>query len=130
MIRTVFVPLFFAVFCFSPVVAGQAPPGSAPENLTLAEAVRVALEKNPTVQAFLQALLIVLRFGLHFRTAAKKADGRFANCTMRIRCHGNHASLIRAFAQVRTGGRMQSRTARCRKCPREKAKVSGAYCGG
>jgi outer membrane protein len=51
MIRTVFVPLFFAVFCLSPVVAGQAPPGSAPENLTLAEAVRVAFEKNPTVQA-------------------------------------------------------------------------------
>src|SRR5208337_4840978 len=50
MIRTAFVPMLLAIFCFSPAVAGQAPE-PAPRNLALAEAVRVALEKNPTVQA-------------------------------------------------------------------------------
>jgi outer membrane protein len=50
MIRTAFVPMLVVIFCLSPAVAGQAPE-LAPRDLTLAEAVRVALEKNPTVQA-------------------------------------------------------------------------------
>ena len=50
MIRTAFVQMLLATFCFSPVLAGQTP-GVAPQSLTLQEAVRVALEKNPTVQA-------------------------------------------------------------------------------
>jgi len=50
MIRTAFVQLILVIFCSSPAVAGQAPE-PAPQNLTLVDAVRVALEKNPTVQA-------------------------------------------------------------------------------
>ena len=50
MIRTAFVQILLALFAFSPAMAGQAPE-PAPRNLALAEAVRVALEKNPTVQA-------------------------------------------------------------------------------
>jgi outer membrane protein TolC len=50
MIRNVFVAVLLAVFRFSPAMAGQAPE-PAPRNMTLADAVRVALEKNPTVQA-------------------------------------------------------------------------------
>ncbi len=50
MIRTVLTPVLLAIFCFAPAAASQAPE-PAPRNLTLAEAVRVALEKNPTVQA-------------------------------------------------------------------------------
>ena len=50
MIRTVFVPVLLAISCFSPALAGQAPE-PVPQNMTLADAVRVALEKNPTVQA-------------------------------------------------------------------------------
>ena len=48
--RTFFVLTLLAMFNFSLAAGGQSP-GSAPANLTLAEAVRVALEKNPTVQA-------------------------------------------------------------------------------
>jgi outer membrane protein TolC len=50
MIRTGFVQLLLAIFCFSPAVAGQAPE-PAQRNLTLMDAVRVALEKNPAVEA-------------------------------------------------------------------------------
>jgi len=50
MIRTVFVPVLLAISCFSLALAGQAPE-PAPQNMTLADAVRVALERNPTVQA-------------------------------------------------------------------------------
>ncbi len=50
MIRTAFVQLLLAFICLSPAVAGQAPE-SAPRNMTLADAVHIALEKNPTVQA-------------------------------------------------------------------------------
>jgi len=42
--------MLLAIFTFSLAAAGQAP-GTLPGNLTLAESVRVALEKNPTVQA-------------------------------------------------------------------------------
>ena len=48
--RTFFAPMLLAMFTFSLAAAGQAP-GTLPGNLTLAESVRVALEKNPTVQA-------------------------------------------------------------------------------
>src|SRR5208282_1007012 len=50
MIRNVFVRVVLAMLCLSPAVAGQAPE-PASSNLSLADAVRVALEKNPTVQA-------------------------------------------------------------------------------
>jgi outer membrane protein TolC len=50
MIRTAFVQLLLVILCYSPAVAGQAPE-PAPHNLTLVDAVRVALEKNPSVQA-------------------------------------------------------------------------------
>ena len=50
MIRTAFVQLLLAIFCFSSAIAGQAPE-PAQRNLTLMDAVRVALEKNPTVEA-------------------------------------------------------------------------------
>ena len=50
MIRTVSALMLLAIFTIPPAAAGQAP-GPTSGNLTLAEAVRMALEKNPTVQA-------------------------------------------------------------------------------
>jgi outer membrane protein TolC len=50
MIRTVFVPMLLAILYFPPLVAGETPQAATP-GLTLADAVRIALEKNPTVQA-------------------------------------------------------------------------------
>ena len=50
MIRPVFLSAFLTMFCLSPAMAGQAA-DAVPQDLTLAEAVRVALAKNPTVQA-------------------------------------------------------------------------------
>jgi outer membrane protein TolC len=50
MMRTVFVPILLIILCSLHAVAGQTPE-PAPRNLTLADAVRVALEKSPTVQA-------------------------------------------------------------------------------
>lgn len=50
MTRVVLARTLLVFFLSAPVVAAQAPAPPAP-SLTLAEAVRVALEKNPTVQA-------------------------------------------------------------------------------
>jgi outer membrane protein TolC len=50
MIRTVFVPVLSTIFFFSPAMAGQAPEPDR-QSVTLADAVRVALQRNPTVQA-------------------------------------------------------------------------------
>jgi outer membrane protein len=50
MIRIAFVETLLAISCLAPAVAGQAPE-AAPQNVTLADAVRKALEKNPTVKA-------------------------------------------------------------------------------
>lgn len=50
MIRTLLARTLLVFFLSAPVVAAQAP-APTPQNLTLAEAVRLALEKNPTVQA-------------------------------------------------------------------------------
>ena len=50
MTRSVFTMMLLAIFTFPLATAGQAQ-GPTAANLTLAEAVRMALEKNPTVQA-------------------------------------------------------------------------------
>ena len=50
MIRIAFVEILLAISCLAPAVAGQGPE-AAPQNVTLADAVRKALEKNPTVEA-------------------------------------------------------------------------------
>ncbi|MGD1154635.1 MAG: hypothetical protein ABSA41_02285 [Terriglobia bacterium] len=50
MTRALLARTLLVFFLSAPVVAAQAP-APTPQNLTLAEAVRLALEKNPTVQA-------------------------------------------------------------------------------
>ena len=50
MVRTNLARTFMAIICSSLLASAQSP-APTPQNLTLPEAVRVALEKNPTVQA-------------------------------------------------------------------------------
>ena len=50
MVRTNLARTFMAIICSSLLASAQSPPPT-PQNLTLPEAVRMALEKNPTVQA-------------------------------------------------------------------------------
>ena len=50
MIRSAFVQLLLAILCLSPAIAGETPEPPQ-QTMTLADAVRVALEENPTVQA-------------------------------------------------------------------------------
>jgi outer membrane protein TolC len=50
MTRTVLARTFLVIFLIAPCAAAQAP-ASTSQKMTLAEAVRLALEKNPTVQA-------------------------------------------------------------------------------
>jgi outer membrane protein len=50
MMRSVFLSLFLAITSLTPALA-QNPADLASQNLNLAEAVRIALERNPTVQA-------------------------------------------------------------------------------
>src|SRR5271157_184097 len=50
MSRAILAPTLVAIVCSS-LLAGAQSPAPSPQNLTLQEAVRVALEKNPTVQA-------------------------------------------------------------------------------
>ncbi|MGO8788499.1 MAG: TolC family protein, partial [Terriglobia bacterium] len=50
MARTIITRTLLAILCSSLLASAQAP-APTPQNLTLPEAVRVALEKNPTVQA-------------------------------------------------------------------------------
>jgi len=50
MTRALLARTLLVFFLSAPVVAAQAP-APTPQNVTLAEAVRMALEKNPTVQA-------------------------------------------------------------------------------
>jgi hypothetical protein len=56
-------------------------------------------KQNPAAAAFLQTLLIMLRFCLQSRTAAKRASGSCDDGKMRIGCYGNHASLVKLFAE-------------------------------
>jgi len=50
MVRTKLARTFMAIICSS-LLAGAQSLAPTPQDLTLPEAVRVALEKNPTVQA-------------------------------------------------------------------------------